>query len=308
MKKLFNLHTHTKFSDGSDAPVKYLEEAIRQGLHTLGFSDHSPVPFTNNFAIEDTKEALESYINTISALKRITLEELDPRPLRLQGEGVQGIRSGRGTDHLPEILLGLEADYIPGITTPVSLYREKYPFDYFIGSVHLVKNTETNKLWFIDGPNIEIYDDGLKTIFGGDTKLAVTTYYRQIMEMVEIEKPDIVGHMDKIRMYNRNRYFREDENWYEGLIDETLDVIRNCGCVVEVNTRGLYKKRSDSLFPGPAILKKIRSLGIPVTLSSDAHKPPELMVFFEETRLLLKEIGFNSLHLKTGTGWKETEL
>jgi len=63
---------------------------------------------------------------------------------------------------------------------------------------------------------------------------------------------------------------------------KTLGMIRNAGSIVEVNTRGLYKKRSDSLFPGPAILKKILALGIPITISSDAHKPHELSLFFRK--------------------------
>jgi len=292
--KLFNLHTHTKFSDGSEGPDKYVEEAIRQGFHTLGFSDHSPVPFTNNFAIEDTKEALEDYIQTVMALKAAA--HVSP------GIGPDG------EDSELQILLALEVDYIPGVTTPVLYYREKFPFDYFIGSVHLVRNNQTHKLWFIDGPNIEIYDEGLKTIFNSDIKKAVTTYYHQINEMVVNEKPDIIGHLDKIKMYNRNRYFHEDEAWYVALVDETLGMIRNAGSIVEVNTRGLYKKRSDSLFPGPAILKKILALGIPITISSDAHKPHELSLFFPETRQLLTEIGFRVLYLKTKSGWEETGI
>ncbi|MCX6249312.1 MAG: histidinol-phosphatase [Bacteroidetes bacterium] len=294
MMKLFNLHTHTKFSDGSDAPEKYAEEAIRQGFHTLGFSDHSPVPFKNNFAIENTKVALEDYILTITALKTAS-----PVP------HIPGMK-GAGSEL--QILLALEIDYIPGITAPISAYRKNPLFDYFIGSVHLVKNDLTNELWFIDGPDIEIYDNGLKNIFGNDIKKAVTAYYHQINEMVINEKPDIIGHLDKIKMYNRNRYFLEDDAWYVALIDETLDLIRNSGSIVEVNTRGLYKKRSESLFPGPAILKKIKALGIPITLSSDAHKPHEISLYFQEASQLLTNIGFIHLHLKTRDGWEEVRI
>jgi len=292
--KLFNLHTHTKFSDGSDFPVKYMEEAVRQGFYTLGFSDHSPVPFSNNFAIENSQQALNDYIQTITALKT-------PPPLH----HITGMES---TGRELQILLALEVDYIPGVTAPVSSYRQNHLFDYLIGSVHFVKNGHSNDLWFIDGPNIEIYDDGLKNIFDNDIKKAVTTYYHQINDMVIREKPDIIGHLDKIKMYNRNRYFREDDEWYVGLIDETLGLIRNSESVVEVNTRGMYKKRADSLFPGSAILKKIRDLGIPITLCSDAHKPGELSFYFSEARQILRDIGFKYISLKTRSGWEETAI
>jgi histidinol-phosphatase (PHP family) len=275
---LFNFHTHTHFSDGSSAPEDYLYEALRQGFSLLGFSDHSPVPFENNFAIKE--ERLEEYCKVVRGL------------------------TGRGIT----ILLGLEIDYIPGITKSIEEYKKKNDFDYFIGAVHLVRNGNDPGLWFIDGPDISIYDQGLNDFFHGDIRRGVTSYYHQINQMILTQKPDIIGHLDKIKMHNRNRYFREDESWYVQLVDETLDLIKEKQCVVEVNTRGIYKKRSDTLFPGPDILKKISYLKIPVTISSDAHKPEELSLYFAEAKMLLSEIGFKSLWLIKSGGWKEVSL
>lgn len=262
----YNLHTHTNYSDGSDHPEKYLEEAKKQGLTLLGFSDHSPVPFENNFAIRESK--LEDYFRVISALKN---------------------------DPLVKVLCGIEMDYIPGMTASSGYYRNNFPVDYIIGSIHLVKNPGNDELWFIDGPDISVYDDGLKTVFGGDIRLAVTAYYRQMQEMIASEQVDIIGHMDKIRMYNRDRYFSENASWYVDLVEETLQAIKKKGSIVEVNTRGLYKKRSDSTFPGTAILKRIKELDIPVIVSSDAHKPGELSLLFDETLAELEKQGHSPI-------------
>ena len=248
-----NLHTHTRFSDGSSDPEDYVKAAIRQGFDKLGFSDHAPVPFKNNFAISDDK--IDEYVSTILSLKK------------------------RYTK--PTILLALEADYIPGITTEFDHFRKSYPLDYLIGSVHLVKGDDSGELWFIDGPDISVYDEGLKNIFSGDGRKAVTAYYSQIQEMVATQKPEIIGHLDKIKMYNHDRYFLETDPWYQTLVDKTLDVIQKTGGTIEINTRGIYKKRSDTLFPGPEILKKIHQRGLPVIISSDAHKPDELGLGFE---------------------------
>ena len=297
---LFNLHTHTHFSDGSSAPEEYLKEALRQGFSLLGFSDHSPVPFENNFALRE--ERLEEYVQAISNLHPSTVHS--PVGEGRQGWGLQGSGRGRGC----QILLGLEIDYIPGITAPIDTYRNSNNFDYFIGSVHLVKNGNYPDLWFIDGPDISIYESGLRDFFNGDIRHAVSSYYHQINQLIVTQKPDIIGHLDKIKMYNRNRYFREDESWYVQLVDESLDLIKENQCVVEVNTRGIYKKRSDSLFPGPDILRKIHALNIPVTLCSDAHKPEELSLYFEEAKKLLYGIGFKSLSVITSEGWKEISL
>ena len=88
----FNLHTHTNYSDGSSDPEDYIKEAIRQGFDTLGFSDHSPVSFKNNFAIREEK--LEQYIQTILQLK----------DAYSKGGETPGIN----------ILLALEVEYLPG--------------------------------------------------------------------------------------------------------------------------------------------------------------------------------------------------
>ena len=286
---LINLHTHTRHSDGSGRPEKYLLEAIRQGFDVLGFSDHSPVPFRNSFAIRDKGSALQDYCDDILRLSTRSRGEKGP---------VRGV----------EILLGLEYDYIPGITRSIDDYRKSYPFEYFIGSVHLVRNDDPEKLWFIDGPVSFIFDHGLRTVFHGDIRSGVTAYYRQIREMTVREKPDIIGHLDKIKKHNRGRFFSEDEPWYVQQVDETLEVIREAGCVVEVNTRGVYKKRSGSLFPGPEILKKIRTMNIPITLTSDAHRTHELSSGFQEARKLLEATGFRTQFALTRKGWKEVPL
>jgi len=283
----FNLHTHTRFSDGTSEPERYVEEAMKQDFLVLGFSDHSPVPFENSFALKEKnlpvycraiRELQKKYSATSSAEKNL------------------------------EILMGIEVDFIPGMTVSFEELRRRYRFDYLIGSVHLVHDGINDGLWFIDGPDISIYDDGIQKIFGGDGRKAVTAYYRQVQEMISEHSPDIIGHMDKVKMYNRGRYFSETDKWYVGLADETLDLISGCGAVVEVNTRGLYKKRSDSLFPGPEILKNILRRNIPVTLSSDAHKPEELSLLFEESRQTLIQLGFKSHWVLKQGNWKEFAL
>jgi histidinol-phosphatase (PHP family) len=282
-----NLHTHTRFSDGSDHPEEYCKEAIRQGFEVLGFSDHAPVPFENSFALKE--EMMTQYVETILHLK------------------AKYSNNTPGKNSL-KILLGLEIDYIPELSEPFKTLEKTYPFDYLIGSVHLVRNNDTGKLWFIDGPEIAIYDQGLKEIFQGDIRVAVTAYFRQVQSMILRNKPTVIGHLDKIKMYNRNRYFSESDPWYVDLVDETLEMIRGTGCIVEINTRGVYKKRSEEFFPGVEILKKLKKLEIPVTLVSDAHKPHELSLGFENAINLLKTLGFERLLYFDGTGRKEIPL
>lgn len=260
----FNLHTHSNFSDGKCTPEEMVEEAVRQGLKAIGFSDHSPVPFPNKFAIR--QEELENYISTIHALK----------------EKYKGVI---------DIYCSMEMDFIPGIINDLGSIKKKYGFDYMIGSVHLVGN-ELDRLWFIDGSKYETYDEGLDNYFGGDIKRGVRAFFAQTNNLIENEDFEILGHFDKIKMHNRDRYFHEDEKWYQDLLSETLDLIRQRGKVVEINTRGIYKKRHNDFYPAQYLFKKMHDMGIPVIISSDAHHFSELTLGFAEAEKALAEAGY----------------
>ena len=276
---LFNLHTHSNFCDGSGAPEEYVQEAIKKGFHTLGFSSHAPVPFKNNFAIKDGEE-LQKYCKTIRELQVKYHDRIS-------------------------VWLALELDYINGISKDFHEFKQACGLDYTIGSVHLVRNGSSSGLWFIDGSKAESYDEGLKNVFGGDIRKAVTTYYQQLGQMLLSQKPDIVGHFDKIKMHNKSRYFREEEPWYRELVMEVLEVIEQSGVIVEINTRGIYKKRSDDLYPGEWVLKILKEKKIYVTLSADAHKPEEIDGYYPEAMEILKEIGFKNLVCFSKGGWQE---
>jgi len=266
---LFNLHTHTHYCDGKNPPEEYVTQALDMGFHTLGFSGHAPVPFENHFAIKDEK--LEDYLQTIHDLKLKYKDSI-------------------------QILLALEIDYIPGITKNFEEFRKEGDLDYVIGGVHLIKNKNQKELWFIDGPLQDKYDEGLSIVFNGNARKGVEAYYKQLMEMIATQQPDIIAHLDKIKMHNKERFFSIEEKWYKNLVWKALKYISDeTICIVEINTRGLYKKRCDTFFPGPDILEQVLHLNIPITLSSDAHKPDELNKYYSEGLELLKDIGFKEV-------------
>ncbi|MBK9291919.1 MAG: histidinol-phosphatase [Bacteroidetes bacterium] len=277
----YNFHTHTLFSDGRDTAEAFVKQAIASGMTALGFSDHSPLPFNNKFSIKPTE--LQRYVQEIGRLATAYGEQL-------------------------EIYLSLEIDFIPGISDNFDALRSQAPFDYLIGSVHLVGRDAEQNLWFTDGPDVAVYDAGLQEFFGGDIRKAVRAFYDQTNQMIETQKFDVIGHWDKIKMHNRNRYFTEDEGWYRALALETLGLIAQKGLIAEVNTRGLYKKRSDSLYPSPWLISEMYRLGIPVVISSDAHLPEELQAEFDTAIRAVRQAGYRSVVVFTKNGWLEKPL
>lgn len=278
--KFFNYHTHSIYCDGSDTPELYIKEALKRKMSAIGFSGHAPLPFANTYAIK--KEMLEEYKTEIRKLQKQYRGQID-------------------------VFLALEIDYIPGVLDDFSILQKQITTDYIIGSVHLVRDANSGALWFIDGPD-KNYTTGLTKIFKDNIKLAIQSYFEQVMEMVSQQKPTIVGHIDKVKMNNKGRFFSEDEDWYKKLLKQTLMVTAKAGCIIEVNTRGIYKKRCPSLYPGIPALEEIYKLNIPVTISSDAHKPNELTEYFPETLTILKDIGFKKIKYFSGKDWKDQAI
>jgi len=273
---LTNHHTHSLYSDGSSEPEEYILEAIIKGFDILGFTEHSPLPFENTFSFK--QENRDEYVALMQNLKQKYSSQL-------------------------VVYSGMEMDYIPGMSESFAKTKLEYKLNYLIGSVHLVKPENNEELWFTDGPDYRTYDKGLNELFAGDIKKAVTTYYRQINEMIETQQFDIIGHFDKIKMHNQNRFFKEDEPWYMALVNETLNLLQDRDIIVEVNTRGIYKKRSETTYPGLDILRQIKAMRIPVMVNSDAHKPHELDGEFEYAFSLLKGAGIDEVVNFKGNGW-----
>ena len=299
----YNLHTHSIYSDGKSQPCEIVEEAVRQGLMTLGFSEHSPLPFDNNFSVKEAD--MPCYVAEITQLKEEFKGKID-------------------------LYCGLEADYLTGVSEPFAVTKEKFHLDYLIGGVHLVVNpalrqaqgpekikvvepVETptisaDEIWFIDGPKWEVYDEGLQKFFDGDIRRAVRRFFEQSNEMIENEPFEIIAHFDKIKMHNRERYFHEDDPWYRKLALETLDLIREKGLVMEINTRGIYKKRYNGFYPSPWLMEEACKMGVPAIISADAHHFSEISLEFEAAEEALKKAGYRSVvNFKDGR-WIEVPL
>ncbi len=126
--------------------------------------------------------------------------------------------------------------------------------------------------------------------------------------MVKEEKPDIVGHLDKIKMQNMPPIFSEEAPWYQQEMMHTLEEIASSGSIIEVNTRRLYKKITYDLYPSEWVLEQIHQFNIPIVLNSDSHHPEEIDLLFDETIAALKTIGFKNLKILNKGQWEDKPL
>lgn len=269
-----NYHTHSTFCDGKATVTEVLDAGNKQGLIALGFSSHAPLPFHRSWSMKP--EVFASYREEIAKLK-------------LSGP-------------LPEVYCGLEVDYIPGKIGPGDFAAQ---LDYTIGSIHFVESFADGSGWEIDGPHLH-FREGFEKIFKKDIRAVLSRYFELTREMLVKSPPTILGHLDKIKIQNAyHPYFEETETWYREEILKTIREIKNSGCLVEVNTRGLYQKKSTTPYPSPWILEELCRQGIPVTLSSDAHHPADLCNQFPEVAGLLRKIGFKKICILAGGRWQD---
>lgn len=275
-----NYHTHTTYCDGKEEMTRFVQKGIELNFDHLGFSSHAPLKKENNFSIKE--ERISEYIAEIDSLKK----------------------------QFPQIKLwkGLECDFIPYETKPFQFFKNKYQLDLIIGGVHLVSTGIEQPLWFIDGSKQQIYDDGLKNYFHNDIRKAVTAFWEQTFEMIETQEFDIIAHLDKIKMHNQDRFFTETESWYLDLVEKAIHLIYQKNIIVEINSRGLYKQRCKDFYPSDFILQLIAKKGIPMVISSDAHKSEELDLLAKEAQNKLLQFGIHNIVYLSDLGWRETPL
>lgn len=117
-KMIANYHTHTwRCNHAYGIERQYIENAIREGLQILGFSDHTPYLFPEGYVAHEKMlpSQLEDYVDTV---------------LRLRDEYRDDI----------EIHLGLEAEYYPELWEKLLRLLEPYPIEYLLLGQHYIRN------------------------------------------------------------------------------------------------------------------------------------------------------------------------
>ncbi len=270
-----NYHQHCHYCDGKETAFAHVREALTQGVVSMGFSCHCPVPFENNWSMKYGD--ISNYLKEIDEVKQAFAGKT-------------------------EIYRSLEIDFIPGIIDQNAAWIKALELDYTIGSVHFVGTYENGNPWEIDGPHNHFLD-GLEKIHDGNVIKVVREFFELTRSMIKEACPDVIGHIDKIKMQNHG-FWNEDDDWYKNEILATLEEIRAKKAIVEVNTRGLYKKLTMDPYPGRWVLEQIFDMNIPVQINSDAHHPRETTLYFSETAGLLKAIGFTHLMTFLGGQWQ----
>lgn len=245
-------HMHTNFScDSNTAPRDMVEGAIAKGLEMICFTDHEDKDYPPELEVFSFDK--DAYFKTMFALR----EEYKDRI---------------------EIRIGVEIGLQPHLNAYYKEYVREHPFDFVIGSLHLVHGTDpyTGQL-FENQSDTEAYREA----------------FEAMLECVKaIDDFDVLGHIDYVVRYGKHQARDYSYQKFASYIDAILEEVIRKGKGIELNTAG-FKHGLGFCHPTPEIIKRYRELGGEIiTIGADGHKPEDIAYNFGAVNDILKQCGF----------------
>jgi histidinol-phosphatase (PHP family) len=253
-------HIHTQLCRHAEGELRdYVERAAALGMDEMGFSDH--LPFLGGW--EPRHDLSDDW-----AMRPGELDEYCDTVLGLAREYAHDLR----------VVLGIEADFIPETLEDTAAVLQQYPFEYVIGSVHIVGDR-----FGFDHPEMA----GRLAAYGID---------RIHLESLELTRQaaesglfDVAGHLDHAKKFGPPT----NAGAVKAAASAALRAVAAAGMRLEINTAGLRKPVGES-FPGPGLLAEARALGIRLVFGSDAHSPEHVGWEFERAARLARAAGYDS--------------
>lgn len=225
---MFDTHVHTQFSTDSKMNIEDAIAKAKKNNTQLIITEHMDFKFPKEGSfVFDVNEYFNQYIKY------------------------------RSKDVLLGVEVGMKDDCIEESKELVI----SNPFDYVIGSIHLVDNYDL------------YYEEFYK---GKEKKDSYDKYLNCMLSCVKnFNFIDSMGHIDYIARY---AHYNDKELYYSDhsqIIDEILKTLINNDKCIELNTRRFDRKTAvDSLLP---IYKRYAELGgRNITVGSDSHSPESI--------------------------------
>lgn len=264
---MIDCHVHTDRCGHAEGSLdEFVSAAARAGVTTMAFTDHLPLP----------EGYPEGYSMTASELPLYAAEVL-----RVARE-----RAGDP----PEVLLGIEADWLPGREAELIGVLGAYPFDVVLGSVHFIDE------WAFDDPELT---DGYAH---WDVTGLWERYFADVVMAASSGLFDVMAHPDLVKKF----CFRPETEPLD-LYAEVAQAFARADVAVEVSTAGLRKPCAE-IYPSLAFLKACRAQGVAATVGSDAHRPDEVGFRLGEAREMLRAAGYESIVVYRGRRPEEHAL
>lgn len=267
-----NLHIHTTYADGKDKPEALVQEAIQKGFTSIGFSEHSYMPYSRA-SHQMTLADMEDYKAEIRYLK----------------EKYRGVI---------DIFCGIEMEMFSNVPTD--------GLDYTIGSVHYLE-LEGKPCGF--DRKLQDVQDYLATHFGGNGMAFAEKYFETLSQMPERHSVDIIGHFDILTKNNEmGGFIPVTDPGYLKMGIEAIHNLKGKIPLFEVNTGAIARGYRTAPYPQMEFLREFQKCGFGAVITSDCHNKQFLDCFYEEAKQLLAAVGFRAIWILTDDGFREVAL
>ncbi len=264
-KEMFaDYHVHTEFSDDSVYPMEeVVKDAIKMEMDEICFTDHV------DYGVKVDWDSGEE----IHYRDGEPFANVDYPNYVMQIRNLQNLYGDKITIKMG-MEFGIQMHTIPKFE---SLFA-RYPFDFVIQSVHQVEDKEFWTQDFQRGRTQKEYNE---------------RYYEEMLNLVNhYQNYSVLGHMDLIVRYDELGIYPFEK--VKPYIEKILKKVIQDGKGIEVNTSSHRYGLADTT-PSKDILRLYHELGGKiVTIGSDSHKPEHLGAYVDETKQLLKSIGFSA--------------
>ena len=263
-------HSSVYCDHAYDCLEDLIKAAIEAGYETFGVSEHAPRLHPDLLYPDEVKMGWT--VDTLASKFEEYAQEMDELIPRY-------------ADRI-NLLKGFEAEIVPNDSyVDIMLdFREKYAFDYMVGSVH-----------YVDGIIIDYTPELLGEAarqHGGLDALAVR-YYELVREMVLNLKPDVVGHLDLVRKFAPSET-AVDSQAIRRKAYKAMQAIKEQGCILDLNTAG-YRKKLGRPYPAPWLIQEALELDIPFCFGDDSHCISDVGAGLEDGREYLLELGVETI-------------
>jgi histidinol-phosphatase (PHP family) len=241
--------------------------AVQAGFTHYGLSEHVPryrqidlFPEEQDLTPSDLTRTFESYVARARALRDAYQDKI-------------------------QVLVGFETERLPpdDWAQRMRAVRERWSFDYIIGSVHDV-----------DGLVIDFKAEQTRTIAEqlGGTETLQMRYFDALAELVTTLRPEVVGHIDLIRKFDGPSPTFSARVWKH--LENTLDAVRGAGALLEVNS-ATHRRGLGPVYPLPEILTRALHMGIGVTLGDDSHGAHDVGVGLDASMRAISAAGYREV-------------
>ena len=260
---MINYHFHDgRSSDGAGSLPEHCAAAVTAGVHEICVTNHAEVMGPDGSWQADLDEMRHRFLSIAESVHEAR-------------ERFPGL----------SIRLGIELEYRPEWTDTFDRLTDEVPFDFVLGSVHIV-----------DGLNISGGRHRDRFFEGRSQDQAYDRYFRELDAMVEWGGFDVVSHFDLIARYGHLHYGPYDPARYRTVIQPVLEKMASRGLGIEINTSGVLGPGVP--YPASEILVWAREAGVPaLTLGTDSHRPDMFASGLVEGVMLARSAGWAELTL-----------